>query len=57
MLIPLRNNVSEANGKAILIPIKRKPKKTKNDKTLIEQAENFATIIASVVDGGAPADI
>ncbi len=26
-----------------------------NDKTLLEKAENFATIVASLVDGGAPA--
>jgi predicted membrane protein (TIGR00267 family) len=55
MLIPLRNNNSEANKKTILIPIKNKPKKKKPDKTLIEQAERFATIVASLVDGGAPA--
>jgi len=55
MLIPLRNNNSEAIKKSILIPIKRDLKKRKNDKTLIEQAENFATIVASIVDGGAPA--
>jgi predicted membrane protein (TIGR00267 family) len=31
-------------------------KKAKNnDKTLLEKAENFATIVASLVDGGAPA--
>ena len=28
--------------------------KEKNEKTIIEQAESFATIIASLVDGGAP---
>ena len=55
MLIPLNNHKSEGSDKAILIPIKHKSKKKKNDKTLIEQAENFATIIASIVDGGAPA--
>lgn len=54
MLIPLKSNNSEAK-KAILIPIKHKPKNKNHDKTLIESAENFATIIASVVDGGAPA--
>ena len=55
MLIPLKINNSESNKKSVLIPIKRYPKKRKNDKTLIEHAENFATIIASLVDGGAPA--
>ena len=54
MLIPLKNNNSEANKKAILVPIRNKPKK-KPEKTLIEQAERFATIVASLVDGGAPA--
>lgn len=54
MLIPLRNNNSEVNKKAILVPIKNKLKK-KTEKTLIEQAERFATIVASLVDGGAPA--
>lgn len=32
----------------------RKNKKENNSKTLIEKAENFATIVASLVDGGAP---
>ncbi len=32
----------------------RKNKKKKIKKTLIERAENFATIVASIVDGGAP---
>jgi VIT1/CCC1 family predicted Fe2+/Mn2+ transporter len=54
MLIPLKNNNLDGK-KTILIPIKHKSKKKKDDKTLIEQAENFATIIASIVDGGAPA--
>jgi predicted membrane protein (TIGR00267 family) len=53
MLVQLRNN--KANKKAILIPIKKRSNKDKNDKTLIEAAEKFATIVASVVDGGAPA--
>ncbi len=51
MLIPIKPNEA-GKKKKILVPIK---KKKKNDKTLIEQAENFATIIASLVDGGAPA--
>ena len=33
---------------------KKKNKKKKN-KTILEKAENFATIVASLVDGGAPA--
>jgi len=52
MLIPL--NKKSKDKKVILIPLKKIDKK-KNDITLIEQAEKFATIIASVVDGGAPA--
>ncbi|MHA1932748.1 MAG: hypothetical protein ACW96X_09430 [Promethearchaeota archaeon] len=32
-----------------------KNKKENEDKTLLEKAENFATIVASLVDGGAPA--
>ncbi|TFF88842.1 MAG: hypothetical protein EU548_08375 [Promethearchaeota archaeon] len=55
MLIPLKNNGSKSDKKAILIPIERDSKKGNNNKTLIEQAERFATIIASIVDGGAPA--
>ncbi|NHJ24416.1 MAG: hypothetical protein EAX89_07575 [Candidatus Lokiarchaeota archaeon] len=54
MVIPVK---SEDSGRKrnILIPIKASPKKTKNNKTMIEQAEKFATIVASLVDGGAPA--
>jgi predicted membrane protein (TIGR00267 family) len=55
MLIPLKSNNLGETKKTILIPIRRIPKKKKNDKTLIEQAEKFATIVASLVDGGAPA--
>ncbi len=55
MLIPLKKSNTGENEKAVLIPIQRRPKMKKNDKTLIEQAENFATIVASLVDGGAPA--
>ena len=48
--------------KAMVIPIKinrkfslkSKKKKVKNSKTLIERSERFATIVASLVDGGAP---
>ncbi|MHA1477003.1 MAG: VIT1/CCC1 transporter family protein, partial [Promethearchaeota archaeon] len=34
--------------------LKSKKKKVKNSKTLIERSERFATIVASLVDGGAP---
>lgn len=35
-------------------PSEHKRKNNHNKKTLLEKAENFATIIASLVDGGAP---
>jgi predicted membrane protein (TIGR00267 family) len=54
MVIPI--NFDNSNEKkSILIPIKKEETKSKRNKTLIEQAENFATIVASLVDGGAPA--
>ncbi|MFW9938123.1 MAG: VIT1/CCC1 transporter family protein [Candidatus Thorarchaeota archaeon] len=54
MVIPIKIDDSKKK-KSIVIPIMKRNKKSKNNKTLIEQAENFATIIASLVDGGAPA--
>ncbi|MFX1556368.1 MAG: VIT1/CCC1 transporter family protein [Promethearchaeota archaeon] len=54
MVIPIKIDDSKKK-KNIIIPIMKRNKKSKNNKTLIEQAENFATIIASLVDGGAPA--
>ena len=54
MVIPIKIDDSKKK-KNIIIPIMRRDNKRKNNKTLIEQAENFATIIASLVDGGAPA--
>ena len=33
----------------------KEKKKENNEKTILEKAENFATIVASLVDGGAPA--
>jgi len=54
MVIPIEIDDSKKK-KNIIIPILKRDKKPKNNKTLIEQAENFATIIASLVDGGAPA--
>ncbi|MFX1357516.1 MAG: VIT1/CCC1 transporter family protein, partial [Promethearchaeota archaeon] len=53
-VIPIKIDDSKKK-KNIIIPIMKRNKKSKNNKTLIEQAENFATIIASLVDGGAPA--
>jgi predicted membrane protein (TIGR00267 family) len=37
------------------IEYKRRERKSKEDKSLIQQAEDFATIVASLVDGLAPA--
>jgi predicted membrane protein (TIGR00267 family) len=54
MLIPIKTN-DEKRKRNILVPIKTSPRKDKNNKTVVEQAERFATIIASLVDGGAPA--
>ncbi|MFX1589159.1 MAG: VIT1/CCC1 transporter family protein [Promethearchaeota archaeon] len=51
MLIPI-NSEKINNNRGLLIPIEQQ--KDKKNKTLIEQAENFATIVASLVDGGAP---
>ena len=53
MLIPI-NSEKTNNKRHILIPIEQNQKKDKKNKTLIEQAEKFATIVASLVDGGAP---
>jgi len=54
MVIPIETSNSKEK-KSIIIPIKKSEAKKKKDKTLIEKAENFATLIASLVDGGAPA--
>ncbi|MFX0031472.1 MAG: VIT1/CCC1 transporter family protein [Promethearchaeota archaeon] len=53
MVIPVQVKGSKKK-RNILIPIRKKDKNNKNNKTLIEQAEHFATIVASLVDGGAP---
>jgi len=50
MVAPIKINHSNDKRKFSL----RSKKKVKNSKTLIEQSERFATIIASLVDGGAP---
>ncbi|MHA1320798.1 MAG: VIT1/CCC1 transporter family protein [Promethearchaeota archaeon] len=44
-------NLTHSNDKKSL---KEKKKKRKNNNSIIEQSERFATIIASLVDGGAP---
>jgi VIT1/CCC1 family predicted Fe2+/Mn2+ transporter len=54
MLIPAGSDTSKRK-KNFIVPISAKPKKDKNNKTVVEHAEKFATIIASLVDGGAPA--
>ncbi|MGB5913106.1 MAG: VIT1/CCC1 transporter family protein [Promethearchaeia archaeon] len=48
------NSEKTNNKRQILVPIEHNQKKDKQSKTLIEQAEKFATIVASIVDGGAP---
>ena len=50
MVAPIKINHSNDKRKFSL----KSKKKVKNSKTLIEQSERFATIIASLVDGGAP---
>ena len=51
MVIPLKNNGRNSVPKTHLVLIEKTKKK---DKTIIQKAENFATIIASLVDGFAP---
>jgi len=54
MVIPIKFGDPEKK-RHVLIPNKTERIKKKNNRTLIEHAENFATIVASLVDGGAPA--
>ena len=51
MVIPFKRVNKKSVPKKHLVLIE---KKKKNDKTIIQQAENFATIVASLVDGFAP---
>ena len=51
MVIPLKNNGRNSVPKTHIVLIEKTKKK---DKTIIQKAENFATIIASLVDGFAP---
>lgn len=51
MVIPVKSQTTDKK-RNILIPIE--VKKNREGRTLIEQAERFATIVASLVDGGAP---
>lgn len=51
MVIPVQSNTTDKK-KYILVPVE--VKKNRESRTLIEQAERFATIVASLVDGGAP---
>ena len=51
MVIPLKNNGRNSVPKTYVVLIEKTKKK---DKTIIQKAENFATIIASLVDGFAP---
>ena len=52
MITPI--NLNQTNNRSYL-SLKGSPKKEKkNNKSIIEQSERFATIVASLVDGGAP---
>ena len=51
MIIPLKHNGKNSVPKTHLVLIE---KKLKREKTIIQKAENFATIFASLVDGLAP---
>ena len=51
MITPI--NLNHSNNKNSLKE-NRKKKKRKNNSSIIEQSERFATIVASLVDGGAP---
>lgn len=53
MVIPFESENVNNMGKK-LVPNNHEQKKDKNSKTLIERAEKFATVVASIVDGGAP---
>jgi predicted membrane protein (TIGR00267 family) len=53
MLVPINYKDTKTNKRFTLL-LKSREKKRKNNKSVIEQAEKFATIIASIVDGGAP---
>lgn len=46
--------IVEEEGDEKTDKFKKNKKNKKNEKPLLEKAENFATIIASLVDGGAP---
>lgn len=53
MITPI--NLNHDNNKRFLsLKGNQKKKKIKNNNSIIEQSERFATIIASLVDGGAP---
>jgi len=51
MVNPIKINSSHDKRR---FSLKSKKQKVKNSKTLIERSERFATIVASLVDGGAP---
>jgi len=53
MVAPIKINHSNDKRK-FLLKSKEKKVKNHNNKSLIEQSERFATIVASLVDGGAP---
>ena len=49
-----KKKVSDMKNEMALVDDEDKEEKKNNNKTLLEKAENFATIVASLVDGGAP---
>ncbi len=53
MVTPINLN-HDNNKRFFSLKGKQKKKKIKNNNSIIEQSERFATIIASLVDGGAP---
>jgi len=54
MVTPINLNNTHDNKRFFSLKRNPKKKKRKNNKSIIEQSERFATIIASLVDGGAP---
>ncbi len=49
-----KKKISDMDKEMAIIHEEGENKKDKKEKTLLERAENFATIVASLVDGGAP---
>jgi len=49
-----KKKVSDMRKEMAMVDDETSEEKKNNNKTLLEKAENFATIVASLVDGGAP---